>query len=1713
MKESENIDYDSNGTAVASGPGHANPVYIKWLLEAIQKVRHQKQRPSMERICNAVRQNHKVNRDAILEQLELAVNDGAVLKVYNKGLCSYKDPVCMSQLKSRALSVTKSTDLVKVIQKTVKELGEVGGSNLRSIEKYIRKTYSLDIISGIDFSQQLSLAAKRAVNSGRLIQNGHLYKAGKVTSGSYTGDLESVESSSSSSSSSSSQDSDHGNFTNGKKKVLICNFCHGVLRSNRNGLSENMLTCTECGIHAHPSCLNYSPELAARLLNSRWQCTDCRSCRICNRRENIKTMLSCNSCQQSYHSNCLQPPVSKNLKGTWRCRSCLRRNNFKNKDRKLVQEMAANVKQRYQKHGNKMNMKKDITKASWVSGNKLQRERQKNLSENFSSISDSGLLEFDQSKPQLPSGVTLKDFNLFKKTQETALKAMGHDAIPREPQGRSPAAIEFGKYDIQTWYSSPYPQEYARLPKLFLCEFCLKYMKSKSILLRHMHKCTWTHPPATEIYRKDDLSVFEVDGNVNKIYCQNLCLLAKLFLDHKTLYYDVEPFLFYVLTKNDNKGCHLVGYFSKEKHCQQRYNVSCIMTMPQYQRKGYGRFLIDFSYLLSQREGLHGTPEKPLSDLGRISYMSYWKSVILEYLHTFKEKSISVKGIAKATGLNPQDIAATLFNLQMVMRNEEGKLTLCIKKKMIEEHMMKVAANKDKRLDLDPECLRWTPLVSNPSFSDEEEDAQNKNQNSFPKENAKAEANSEKASIQNSLPKKVAEKKLKRKQKCSASDDENISETSESKHKKAKINSVLSNENKLSLGKDDKEKFERKNKSRKFLVNTNNCCKDLETEDRRTLSAINSKQRKTGRSQKRMASYAEATTESESNSAPPVLLPAVGADNSAASRDNDSSPPVLQALVSVNEGRKQNSTFISSLRKRRGWPKGVKRGSPVKKAFFRRGRPRKIRQKFRRRMTKEEEGDDDKEASDFPEPTENKESAENVREEESPEAAQVSPSQEDGEEESREVPAENENENRNQKAKEEEENPQLQTDRATEPAFPEESLREEEKTAQSPLLPPTDTAQNPAPEEEEISHPAEDAEPGEEWGRDAFCPGSEAAAEGTEGEGKTAESVDDCSEYAQTVQLPPTPVTPQTPPSNLYKGQAGPASAYGPPEDHSDGVCSQEARLAVASIVPGGSPEVDVTPGYRETPVSRANLEPADQPSPAADFAPDGDLRQPDLPEMGAHPRSAPVPAAKHPPASQEMAAMGVYTPDSSTNSVISNAGYNSVEIDVAQLGLESPASIGSNEMAQNSVDTPQPAPTPQPYPDCVQQIQAGFCPASAVGGRASRGLPPDPAAAARAHSQAHTQVNPPFSTRSNSPVRRSHCVSAPLPSHLNHASASPSLPGAVRTSVVNVNPAPVNAVFVGPVSGGSYAGPVNVAVSCANPAAAAAGSYVVGVPVAAVIPHRSSAAPSPAAGHHRQSRAAQGTSARPPAATLASGAMQRLTHVGIGLPSGAGGSACTAASSVPAAFHLQPPCYAYAPAPAATSHSQNSTSCSLAKLQQLTNGIMDIVPNAACATMTPPPNYTPPSPQIEATPPPQMQRSAAPMPAGLRPQVSSPAGSRAYAKYNYGYHGQMGRGANVAVGPNLVTGYQTLNGVGYQMQQAASPAAVLNTAGYIANAGFVNQAQLPAVQMGMVNVHPQSQYQEALQTAGSQNAMYTTYSYHIGGGLPSQTLNPVMRR
>eukprot|EP01080_Neovahlkampfia_damariscottae_P010400 gene10400-2929_t len=264
--------------------------------------------------------------------------------------------------------------------------------------------------------------------------------------------------------------------------------------------------------------------------------------------------------------------------------------------------------------------------------------------------------------------------NMKRKYNEIHNKNDDHDphhaALEKEHEEvtkvKNIETIEFGKYEVDTWYFSPYPEDFTKeTKKLFICEFCLKYMKTSKTLERHKAKCDLRHPPGDEIYRNENLSVFEIDGKKQKIYCQNLCLIAKLFLDHKTLYYDVEPFLFYVMTECDSYGCHVVGYFSKEKFSSEEYNLACILTLPPYQRKGYGKLLISFSYELSKKEEKVGTPERPLSDLGALGYRSYWKGVLLEILRQHKG-NLSIRDLSKMTAIKPDDIISTLQSLNLI---------------------------------------------------------------------------------------------------------------------------------------------------------------------------------------------------------------------------------------------------------------------------------------------------------------------------------------------------------------------------------------------------------------------------------------------------------------------------------------------------------------------------------------------------------------------------------------------------------------------------------------------------------------------------------------------------------------------------------------------------------------------------------------------------------------------------------------------------------------------------------------------------------------------------------------------------------------------------------------------------------------------------------------------------------------------------------------
>ncbi|XP_031616958.1 histone acetyltransferase KAT7 [Contarinia nasturtii] len=317
--------------------------------------------------------------------------------------------------------------------------------------------------------------------------------------------------------------------------------------------------------------------------------------------------------------------------------------------------------------------------------------------------------ETKQKEPTLKGYVTDYDLRLFQEAQAVASEKIETDLLRWPADNKGTKYITMGRHNMVVWYQSPYPDDAARLPKLYLCEFCLRYQKSEITMKRHAAKCVWRHPPGDEIYRKGKLGVWQVDGKRQKQYCQHLCLLAKFFLDHKTLYYDVEPFLFYVMTLADSEGCHTIGYFSKEKNSFLNYNVSCILTLPPYQRKGYGRLLIDFSYLLTRVEGKIGSPEKPLSDLGLISYRSYWKDVLLDYLCSRSGSTLSIKDVSQEMAINSYDIVSTLQALGM-MKYWKGKHIILKKQDVLEEYAERVK-RRGAVVKIDPAHLRWTPFV------------------------------------------------------------------------------------------------------------------------------------------------------------------------------------------------------------------------------------------------------------------------------------------------------------------------------------------------------------------------------------------------------------------------------------------------------------------------------------------------------------------------------------------------------------------------------------------------------------------------------------------------------------------------------------------------------------------------------------------------------------------------------------------------------------------------------------------------------------------------------------------------------------------------------------------------------------------------------------------------------------------------------------------
>lgn len=86
------------------------------------------------------------------------------------------------------------------------------------------------------------------------------------------------------------EESFEGNRPAGKpiaRPSIYCDFCLGDEGENKKTKSaESLVSCSDCGRSAHPTCLQFTPNMITSVKKYRWQCIECKSCGLCGTSDN-----------------------------------------------------------------------------------------------------------------------------------------------------------------------------------------------------------------------------------------------------------------------------------------------------------------------------------------------------------------------------------------------------------------------------------------------------------------------------------------------------------------------------------------------------------------------------------------------------------------------------------------------------------------------------------------------------------------------------------------------------------------------------------------------------------------------------------------------------------------------------------------------------------------------------------------------------------------------------------------------------------------------------------------------------------------------------------------------------------------------------------------------------------------------------------------------------------------------------------------------------------------------------------------------------------------------------------------------------------------------------------------------------------------------------------------------------------------------------------
>uniref|UniRef100_A0AC34Q695 Histone acetyltransferase n=1 Tax=Panagrolaimus sp. JU765 TaxID=591449 RepID=A0AC34Q695_9BILA len=284
---------------------------------------------------------------------------------------------------------------------------------------------------------------------------------------------------------------------------------------------------------------------------------------------------------------------------------------------------------------------------------------------------------------------------------------------PTEPQTRY---IYMNSVKMETPEGIPISHWKTLSQTVFICSQCLQDFDELDRLNTHIERCRPLSMPGKEIYRDEsrNISVFECCGTHDQYFCESLCILGSCFINHKCLLQCIEPFYFYVLFERKNNRYSFAGYFSKQKYRHGPCNLCCLLVLPCCQGKGYGRFLVDFSFLLSRKENYAGGPEFPLSTAANKLYTQYIYDAVCNSIYNYYLKlkdgkettKFNLESLEIETGIRDSLLMEVMVALNMMIVGNNGKN---IEYKFDVIAVQDSVARTQYKLCAHDELLKWKP--------------------------------------------------------------------------------------------------------------------------------------------------------------------------------------------------------------------------------------------------------------------------------------------------------------------------------------------------------------------------------------------------------------------------------------------------------------------------------------------------------------------------------------------------------------------------------------------------------------------------------------------------------------------------------------------------------------------------------------------------------------------------------------------------------------------------------------------------------------------------------------------------------------------------------------------------------------------------------------------------------------------------------------------